>query len=274
MTAIVTDSTIYIPKAEAQALGLHIVPISYSIRGTTYCESYNDQNGDFENLIFQNADHCTTSQASISEFKSVFEKLLSQNYEVLCIVMSSRLSGTHSSASIAARELNSHKIVVVDSLTTAGGLYLLTKKAKELLGSGYTLHETAEMLNKIKNNIKIIFSVDSMAPLRRSGRLGIVKQSVGAVLNIRPLLMLQNGAVVSCGTTRGKTEQLRALVSKVPENAKEIVILHLGKTQTDIAPLFSELKKSRPEALISQNRLGPVLGIHLGLGVIGIAWIG
>ena len=124
MIAIVTDSTVCIPKNEAEAYGIRIVPNSYSAGGQTYRESYSDRNGDFERRIFSNPAAGKTSQASAAAFIPVFRELIRGGFEVLCVVLSSRLSGTYSSACIAAREVDAERIAVVDSLTTAGGLWL------------------------------------------------------------------------------------------------------------------------------------------------------
>ncbi len=272
MIAIVTDSTAYLTKQEATDLGIRIVPMSYTVAGQMYNESYSDQNGDFESLIFKNAGRCTTSQAPRSAFMSVFDELIRQNYEVFCIVISSRLSGTYSSASLAAKEVSKDKIVVVDSLSTAGGLSILAKKAKELALKGLSLQEITNVIEKTRDKIGISFSVDNMDALRRSGRLGIVRQSVGTILNIRPILLCKDGAIISYGIARGKTEQIRELVSTIPHNAKEIIVHYLGK-RINAEELVSGIKNKFPSIHIRQIELGPVLGIHLGLGIIGISWM-
>ena len=272
MIAIVTDSTAYLTKQEANELGIRIVPMSYTVAGQMYNESYSDQNGEFESLIFRNMSRCTTSQAPRAAFMSVFEELLRQDYEILCIVISSRLSGTYSSASLAAKEINPDKIVVVDSLSTAGGLSILARKAKKLAEKGLTLQALTREIETARDRIGISFSVDNMDALRRSGRLGIVRQSVGTILNIKPILLCKDGAIISYGIARGKTEQIKELVGTIPSNAKEIIVHYLEEIEST-KDLFHAIKNKFPSVLLSQVKLGPVLGIHLGLGVIGISWI-
>lgn len=272
MMAIVTDSTICIPRSEAEALGLHIVSDSYSISGQVYLEGYSDENGDFEARIFANPEHCKTSQAPVAGFIQLFEELVRKGMDVLCLVISSRLSGTYSSACIAAREVDSEKIAVVDSLSTSGGLWLLAKEARALSDQGLSLAQVASKLEKLRDKAGIVFSVNDMAALRRSGRLGVVPQSVGTVLNIRPILMCIRGAVVARGMVRGNAERIRALISRVPADAKEIVIQHMGDRMA-AEPLYQAIQKRFPEISIHISRLGPVLGIHLGAGTVGISWI-
>lgn len=272
MIAIITDSTISITREEAERLGVYIVSDHYSVNGRTFLEGFGDENGDFEERIFREPELCKTSQPPVSSFVQVFEELRQKDMEVLCIVISSRLSGTYSSACIAAREVDRAHIAVVDSLSTSGGLWLLAKTARSLIDAGGSLQETAEKLEALRDKTGIVFSVNDMAALRRSGRLGIVPQSVGTVLNIRPVLMCIKGTIVARGTARGTAERVKALISRVPDNVKEIVVHHLGEHES-VEPLYQAVLRRFPNAPVQVAKLGPVLGIHLGAGTVGISWI-
>ena len=201
MIALVTDSTAYLTKQEAISLGVHIVPTGYTIGGKLMQETYADCNGDFEPLLARTP-NCKTSQAPIHSFSRIFKKLVQNGYDVLCIVMSSRLSGTYSCACIAAQSVPSEKIRVVDSLAVAGSLNLLIKRASALVREGHPLDSIAEKMEEIRSQAGIIFSVSNMDTLRRSGRIGIIRQSVGTILNIRPVLLCEDGAISSCGSAR------------------------------------------------------------------------
>jgi DegV family protein with EDD domain len=270
--ALVTDSTAYFTKAEAEAMGIKIVPMSYTVANQLFVESYGDHNGDFEALIARFPTKCKTSQASISEFMSTFEELIRQNYEVICPVISSRLSGTYSCASLAAKAVNPDKIIVVDSHTTAGGLSLFMKKAVEFVRSGYPLKEVADKLEAIRDNIGIAFSVTNMDALRRSGRLTLVRQSVSTILNLRPILLCEDGALIAHGTARGKRELIQELTNRIPKNATKIVLQALDDHAV-IGPLTAEIRRSLPNAELKISTVGPVICINIGLGAIGVSWI-
>ncbi len=272
MIAIVTDSTISITREEAERLGVFIVSDQYSVNGRTYLEGFADENGAFEERIFREPELCKTSQPPVSSFVQVFEELRDKAMEVLCIVISSRLSGTYSSACIAAREVDRANIAVVDSLSTSGGLWLLAKAARKLIDAGNSLEQTAKRLEAMRDKAGIVFSVNDMAALRRSGRLGVVPQSVGTVLNIRPILMCIKGTIVARGTARGTAERVKALVSRVPQAAKEIAVHHLGERES-VEPLYQAVLRRFPEASVQVAKLGPVLGIHLGAGTVGVSWM-
>jgi len=160
----------------------------------------------------------------------------------------------------------------VDSLSTAGGLWLLAKAVRGMLDRGVSLMDTAREVEALREKTGIVFTVEDMAPLRRSGRLGVVAQSVGTVLNIRPVLMCIKGAVVAHGLARGSGERLRMMVERVPENAREIRVHYLGDPAL-AEPLYRAVKRRFPAVPVTLGRLGPVLSIHLGPGTLGIAWI-
>lgn len=270
MLAIVTDSTAYLTAREAHILGVRVVPIAYTAGGQTYLEGCGDRNGDFSRLLAYGA---STAQASVEAFVSTFEELLRRGFDVLCITVSSRLSGTYSSASRAARELASSRVEVVDSLTTGAGLYYLIKRARALADHEYTLAQTAIMVEDLRTTGGTAFSVESMDALRRSGRLGIVRQSVGTVLNLRPILRLKDGAIVSQGLARGRTERRRVLLEQIPAGAKEIAIQSVGES-TEVAQLVETVQAAFPQAPVTARLAGPVLGIHLGRDALGVAWFG
>lgn len=271
MIAIVTDSTAYITREDARALGVVVVPMTYSIGGhQLYTESYIGENGMFESLLKKNPPGQRTSQATMSAFMSTFEELRSAGHQVLCLTISSRLSGTYSNAAIAARELGGTDISVVDSRTTAGGLFLMARAARRMIDEGMTLDQVTQRLKVLRDKVKVIFSVEDMGPLRRSGRLGVVRLSVSTILNIKPILKCADGSVVSCGIARGRHEQLRALERAVPEAAREMVVEHLC-AEKEAGELMERVKLRGVPVLM--RPVGPVLGIHLGLGCVGIAWI-
>ena len=273
MITLVTDSTAYLTKAEAEKLKIRLVPMHYILAGKSYAESYADENGDFVPQIAAHQEICATAQASVADFVGIFQAIVHQGGEVLCLVISSRLSGAYSSACIAAKAVDAEKVRVVDSRTTAGGLALLLKRAAALIRQGYPLEDIVAQIKEQRGKTGIAFSVEDMDALRKSGRLSIVRQSVGSILNIRPILCLEKdgGALISGGTARGRNAQMQALADRVPEKAKEVIIESLGSAY--MAPALRERIRARlPHVTISHATIGPVLAIHIGLDVIGVAW--
>lgn len=271
MLAIVTDSSSGLTREEAMQLGVRVVPMSYSIAGRMFLENPGGQNGDYAAMLAKNVP-ATTAQASVIAFLTVFEELRRMGFQILCLTISSRLSGTYSSALSAAKEVDPENIAVVDSLLTSRGLAFLAARARQFENEGYSLRQTALMTQNLRDSVGIAFSVEDMDALRRSGRLGVIRQSIGTILNLRPVLRLVEGAIVAQGQVRGRLEQRKALLSLVPKQAKELVVLSFGGGEAGQA-LWRQAGESFPNLKVTLRDAGPVLAIHLGVGTVGLAWM-
>ncbi|PWM44757.1 MAG: hypothetical protein DBX47_05445 [Clostridiales bacterium] len=271
MIKIITDSTIYIKKQEAEELGIRIVPVFYTANGNPYLESYSDQNGNFEELLKSNRSFAT-SQPNPAAFLSTYEEELALGNEVLCITMSSRLSGTYNAAYVAAKQTESKKVFVFDSHLTAGGLYLLVIEAKKLVDKGENIRNIIHRLTEIRMKITVAFSVDDMTPLRNSRRIGFVRMNVGTFLNIKPILLCKDGVVVSDSIARGNIEIIKKLISKIVPNAKEIIINYISNNRI-ACDLYNIVKEKYPYMNVKLMKIGPVLGIHLGSEMLAISFI-
>lgn len=270
MTIILTDSAAYLSRAEAAALNAQVVQMSYSVEDSIpYTEGYVDENGAYERLIAQNIMKMRTSQVSLGSLMSIFDDLLLAGHDVLCITLSSRLSGTYANARLAAREFDAGRIEIVDSLAAGAGIYILVREARTLLDRGGALKEVAARLRAMRPKIKTFFSVDDLTALRRSGRLGTVRMSVSTILNIKPLLRCQDGGIISTGIVRGKQEQNRALKNAIGAYRGEVMVQSFLADQ-QAQRLAEELRAMGNQATV--RKVGPVLGIHLGCGAIGVAW--
>lgn len=271
MIAIVTDSTICISRAEAAKLGLFIVPQTYHVFGQMFTEGFQGENGRFEELLKLYGSTAKTAHAGIGAFLSTYETLLGRGFEVLAITMSSRLSGAYSAASMAAGELPGRPIRVVDSLTTAGGLTLLCRAVRENIRGGAGLDEAARFAHSCRDEIGTVFSVDNMDALRRSGRIGFVRQSVTTILNIRPVLLCRDGMVISEGMERGQNALITRMASMIPKDASEIIVMD-GSNPRQKQLLWNAVGRRFPHLKPDSGKIGPVLSVHLGLGVLGAAW--
>lgn len=251
--------------------------MGYTVDNQPYLESYTDCNGRLSRCC--SSRNFTTNQVSTESFVSAFSEIARKGDETLCIVISSRLSGTYRNAFSAAEQVNRYyggeKVLVLDSFSTAGAMLLLCRRALELSKTVSSLHELAERMQQERAKTGVVFSLDSMDALRRSGRIGIVRQSVSTILNIRPVLRCQDGAVISLGTARGRTEQMKKLIDAMSNNPKQIVVNASQKLQQEqlFQQLLVHLRERFPKAQIAAHGVGPILSHHLGRGAIGISWM-
>jgi len=268
---IITDSTIYIKKNDADELKVKIVPINYVVNEKLFYESFSDDNENFEELINSN-NRISTSQPNPAAFVNMFEEELALGNEILCITISSRLSGTYNSASMAANQIDGGNVYVFDSHLTAGVLYLLVRKAKKMIDNGEKIIDIITKLTEIRENISIIFSVDDMKPLRNSGRIGFVRMSVGTILNIKPILLCKDGIVVADSVAHGTNEAIKKLVDKIPSNATEVIVNYISNNRV-ASNLYNVIKSKYPQMKTNLSKMGPVLGVHLGLQVVAVSFI-
>ncbi len=273
MIAIMVDSAAGISRQEAEQLGAKYVPMTYSVDRQQFVEHYIGENGQFEPYIERPDVESRTSQVSAAAFAAAFERQLAKGRQVLCITISSRLSGTYANAVMAAKELNEDAVKVLDSRNCAGGIYFLIQRAQALIAQGMGLEEILERLIQERKRIRNVFSVNDMTNLRKSGRLGVVRLSVSTILNLRPILCLNNGSVFSQSMARGNHEQLRMLADSVPEGTR-FVVVHSRENNPQLPALQEMLVKRLGEGLeLRIVSLGPVLAIHLGLTYLGVCWL-
>ncbi len=271
MIVLVTDSTAYFSRREAQAQGVVQVPMNYAHQGrTAYTEGYADENDAMLGLVTANPGHFTTSQASYAAFLSTLEDIVAEGHQALVLPISSRLSGTYANAYKAAQALGPERVAVVDSKTTGGALYLLLLKAREWIRQGLSLGEVALKVKEYREKTRTLFSVKDMTPLRKSGRLNLVRMSVSTILNIRPILKLTGGGVNAYGMARGQQEQLRLLEQAAAHCQTPVVVQHCRAE--DMAQQLAQRLQARGVPVMKRT-LGPVLAIHLGGGCLSVAWV-
>lgn len=271
MIKIVTDSTVYLKKETAEKLGVEIVPCVFVSDGNYYSEAYSDCNEDYINLM-TNSKNNSTSHANPESYTKVFRKIIQNGDKVFHISMSSRLSGGFSSASIAAKNFNPEDIVVFDSMMIAGSLQLLVEYARKYIDSGMDFKKLIKVMEQERARISTVFTVNDISALRKSGRIGFVRESVGNILNLKPILSLKEGRVFSIGSVQGENKLISKLIAHIPADVKEVIISSLKNSKSANA-LYYTIKSKFPKAIIKLQKFGPVLGVHIGEGAVGVAFI-
>lgn len=268
MIAIVTDSTVGYSTEEVATRGIvTVVPVNYQIGRTLYEEYASDRNGSFLPLMARQSP-CKTAQPSLGNFLRVFSGLVERGYEVICIVLSSALSGTYSSACFAADQVGG-SIHVVDSSTIGPGLHLLVDEAVNMAKGGFSAEVILRNLEGLKKKIGIVFTVESLDRIVYGGRLNDPKAKT--TLNLRPIFELK-GKIRFLGNARGARERIEQMSACIPQSARRIIVSRCG-ADTDVAELTRALKACHPTVYIHQRVMGPVLSIHTGVGAFGVAYV-
>jgi DegV family protein with EDD domain len=270
---ILTDSTSDISPELSQELNIGVVPIYVRFDREVYRDGVDITVEDFYRRLAASPVHPTTSQPNPEDFIRVYQDYIGDFDGLVSIHISSRISGTFNSASLAKRTLcSSVPIEVIDSGFNSAGLWLVVMAAARLAQSGASMADVVEEAYRAGRQCRMFGMFNTMKYLARSGRVSRTIAEASRVLNVKPLLTFREGEIVRAGLARTVTEGVERMYDFVKQNlpASELTIAHSA------VPDQAQLLKSRlvnmlPEEKINIAELGAALGVHGGPGVLVLA---
>jgi DegV family protein with EDD domain len=271
---IVTDSTADLTEEQQQAAGITVVPLNVHF-GDQVFRDHVDLTADEFFRRLKAASHLPrTSQPAVGVFEEVYRKLRQNGDEVVSVHLSSKVSGTYNAALMAARAVDEDAIDIVDSLSTSMALGFMALEGARLARAGKDRKSIAESLRALVPKARVICVVDTLTYLERGGRIGKARALLGSLLNVKPILQLQDGEVVPVGRARGRPQALSRLVELLERDGKvsQLAIMH-GAAQADAEQLRERVAPSYPGLDILLTETGAVLGTHTGPGVIGFTYL-
>lgn len=271
MLALVTDSTCGLTRNEAAELGVDVLPMGYAVGGARHAEGFVGENGDYAPAL-AGGGLVTTEAVRPSAFERAFRRHLDAGDDVLCLTISSRLSGAFRSAEQAAEAVADPRVTVFDSWETAGALEFLVRRARALANAGETVEKIVAALTELRASTRIVFSVPDMAALSRSGRLGAIRRAVATKLNRYPVMALSEGGIVKLADGRGARGMAAAMADRIPEGTTELLVSHFGPRGVEAREVLLAARDRFPEAHLRVKDGGPVLTKHLGVGAVGLSW--
>jgi len=271
---LVTDSTAYIDTAFLEKEGIHRVPLCVNFEGETNPEGLPGEFDPFFKRLSESKDFPSTSQPSVGDFKTVYEDIFRKNpdSEIIVITISSKLSGTFNSAQSAAKMLESDKISVIDSYSSAANLRHLVTIANELIKEGKTREEVVESIEKQKIKGKVFLTVGTLNYLKKGGRLSGSQAAIGSLLNVKPIIALEEGALKPIDKVRGRKKALAKMVALIHEKPSHISICHIDALD-EAEAVSMQIQKKYPGVQVGIEQLGPVIGSHLGTKALGICYL-
>lgn len=274
-TAVVTDSTAYIPKELREKWNIHMIPLSVIFNNETYREEIDISAEEFYEEV-KNRDLPTTSQPPIGEFVELFEKLSKDYDEVVSIHLSSGISGTYQGAITAGTMVDGIKVYAFDSEVSAmvQGFYAL--EAAELANQGKSGEVIIGRLEEIKQSSKAYFMVDDLSHLQRGGRLSSAQAFIGSLLQVKPLLHFEDKMIVPFEKVRTRKKALNRVVELLAKDAESgdsyrAVVIHANR-EAEAIEWKNELEARFPNVEFMISYFGPVIGTHLGEGSMGMGW--
>ena len=276
MLAIVTDSTSDLTAAELTSLDVHVVRLYVAFQGKTHKDWLEIAPKDIIAGVQAGADLPSTSQPSPEDFSAAYRAAKAKGAtEILVITISSEISGTFQSANLAAKEAGV-PVSIVDSRGASAGVGWLVRKAVELRTAGTPIADIVATLNRLKAGQIVLFSVGTLEYLQKGGRVSRMSALLGGMLNIRPILTLEDGKIVPAAKARGTKKAIAEIVDRVRAHAAAhpgTLILDFLHIQDEAAAqtLRQAIKDAGLEFQDGQvYEIGAVIAAHVGPGTFGV----
>jgi DegV family protein with EDD domain len=275
-TAIVLDSTSDYPDAPARFPNMRFVPLYVRFGDETY-RDYVELGPDafFEKLRTSPA-LPATSQPTPQDFLTTYENLA--GYErIYSLHVSAKLSGTFQSAELAAQELAGDRVRVVDSRSASLAIAMLAHAIQRRLTRGTTDVEIAALVERFHRDCDVVFTLETLEYLQRGGRIGRAAALAGSLLNVRPILAIEDGEVLAVARVRGRAKALVEFERRFGAATEDRAGLRVAMAHADapewIGTLTELVWRVRPKAEIEfTSTLGAVVSTHAGPGTVGFFW--
>jgi len=273
--AIVTDSTAHFEPGEAEKLGIHVVPLNIQLGNTVFKEGIELDTDELFRRLNYSGGFPVSHPPQINAFEALYARLHQEETDqILSIHISNHLSRTVEIAQQGAESLLGRcSIAVVDSMTTSMGLGILAKAAAKAAAKGASLDDIVRLVRGMLPHIYMIFYVETMEYLERSGRIGKAQAILGTMLNIKPILFIEDGDIIPLEKVRTTDKAIEKLFEFVAEfdNLEQTAIIQRGKTPNKEAKTLQErLQQSFPNLQFPIVQYGPDLATRVGPNALGI----
>jgi DegV family protein with EDD domain len=279
MTAVVTDTTAYLPDELVARHGIHRVSLYVSLEGEQRPELEIAELGyeEFYERLRRSDEGATTSQPSVGDFVSVYSPLLAEGREIVSVHLSAGISGTCESARQARQRLlddgeGGERVHVFDSRSACGGQGLAVLAAANAGAAGASGEETLAAAERCRQRLEMWFAIDTLEYLRKGGRIGAAQAWLGSALQIKPILTLAE-EITPVERVRTRRRALERLVEyarqRHNDGADAWVVQHIQDPETArrLVEQGREIFGSDP---VFVSEIGPVIGTHVGPGLLGV----
>ncbi len=277
MIRILTDSASDILPAEAEQLGVTVIPLNVTLEdGTILRDGVDMTPSAYYEILAGCRKLPTTSQPSPELFENFFLEAAAAGDEVIGIFLSHALSGTYQCAKLAADMANVDNVLFVDSGHVCLSEALLVRLAVQLRDSGKTAGQIAAILEHAKEHLHLVAAIDDLKYLRKGGRLPAAVAVAGGMLGIKPLITIQDGKVAMAGKARGLPGAYVALFKKIEEmggiSPAFQALAGYTVSPREVTPIQTYLRDNLQQEDLLVRQIGCVIGTHAGPGAFGIAF--
>jgi DegV family protein with EDD domain len=270
---VVTDSTACLSASTREELGIEVVPLRVMLGNRTAVDGVDVSSAEVARALRSKVS-VSTSRPTPAEFAARFQQVLDGGAShIVSVHLSAALSGTWESAVLAAQDFPHGVVRVVDSRSTAMGLGFAVMAAAEKAAAGGSAAEVQGAAAATVDATRTLFYVDTLEHLRRGGRIGTAAALFGTTLSVKPLLQLVEGQIVPLEKVRTSAKALARLVELTVRSAGgrdvDLAVHHVAAAER-ANDVERQVREQLPRLRDSQvSELGPVIGAHLGAGVVG-----
>lgn len=255
---------------------IKVIPLSVTINDKTYLDQYELGHNEFYEMLTTTETFPKTSQPAPQAYVEAFEEVKEAGDDLLCILLSSGVSGTYQSAVLAKSIVEYDNIYIVDSLTGAYGVKLLVDEALKMIDEGKTIQEIVNHLEDLKNRTRIYLSVDTLDYLCRGGRLDKKSAIIGNLVKMKPIITVtREGTIGVVGKAVGMIRAMGSIIDII--NDEEVDTNHAFYTiytagTTNVEKLEKKITNNGI-TITERVQLSPVVGTHLGPEAFGVIYI-
>lgn len=276
---IMTDVNTDVFPAYAEKENIVILPQYYHFDdGVIYGDELNLTSDEFYGRLAR-GEKSLSMGCNPARVHELFEKELSVGKDILCIMFSSELSGSYSTAVTVSNELleiyPDRKIYVIDSLNASAGAGMMVYMARDLQKAGIDASEIVERIEDIKSRFQAMFVVDDLQYLVRGGRLSSFSGAVGTILDIKPILHLQEGKICVLKKSRTRKKAVTDLLEAFKEKNPDPVYLAVVYTKNEEAAEEFALRIEKETGIAIRHiiPINPTIGAHTGPNALGIGFL-
>lgn len=273
---IVTDQAANFTGQEEQDLNVVVAPLYIQFPEGEIESSQISPDEFYQRLIDMKPVIPTTALPSSGYFTDLYEQLAAEGDEILSIHLSSGLSGTIESARLGAEQAENAEVTIFDSMTLSGGQRFQVMAAVLADRAGWALDQILERLQEIREQVEVIYALDTLEYLQHGGRIGRVQSLMSSLLNIKPVIHVDHsdGKYSTVGKGRSLARTLKIMVDHLEalygEDELWVTVLH-GQLFEEAEELVSGLQERLNIVRSEILRVTPVLGVHTGPGIVGLA---
>ncbi len=276
MIRILVDSSSDYLMEEIKEKNLKIAPIGIVIGNETYFDGQNLERDHFYEILKESEAFPQTSQPSPQEFLDIFKDAKEKHDDLVCILLSSALSGTYQSAVLAKQMADYERIFLIDSLSASFNIKIMADYALELVEKKKTAEEIVASLEAMKSKVKVYAALDTLEYLARGGRISKAAAAIGQLANIKPIITIsEQGEVTLLGKALGKNKAISQILQYLGELEidSRFPVYAIYSYGTENCEHFQEKLSQTGVSVARQMQIGPTIGTHVGPGAFGIVFV-